>query len=93
MATTPAAWSHRHGNQSVQRKGWDPVADGWLLNTFDRYGDYVITAVVPPHVAVVTMVTEMQITPFHAIPEGSIQENCLVQTLLNLNAALSPVLT
>ena len=29
----------------------------------------------------------MQMPSFHAIPEGSIQENCLVQTLLNLNAA------
>ena len=37
--------------------------------------------------AVFTMVKEMQMPPFHAIPEGSVQENCLVQTLLNLNAA------
>jgi hypothetical protein len=37
--------------------------------------------------AVFTMVKEMQMPFFHALPEGSIQENCLVRTLLNLNAA------
>ena len=37
--------------------------------------------------AVFTVVKEIQMPSFHAIPEGSIQENCLVQTLLNLNAA------
>ena len=37
--------------------------------------------------AVFTMVKEMQMPPFHAIPEANVQENGLVQTLLNLNAA------
>ena len=27
------------------KKGWEPVADGCLLNDFECYGDYVIAAV------------------------------------------------